>query len=84
MKTINDASLANLKLAVEGLKEAGIEDYVIIGGWCAFLNRNGKPHPGTIDVDILFKEARRPYNLRKYIEIMRNKGYFTSAKHRFQ
>lgn len=82
--TINDASFSNLKYAIAGLKEAEINDYVIIGGWCAFLNRNDKCHPGTIDVDILFKEGHKPYNLRKYIEIMRGKGYFTSAKHHFQ
>lgn len=76
--------MSNLNLAIEGLTEASVTDYVIIGGWCAYLNRRDKSHPGTIDVDILFKEGHVPYNLRKYIETMRRKGYFTSAKHHFQ
>jgi hypothetical protein len=38
--------------------EAFVTDYVIIGGRYAYLNRRDKSHPGTIDVDILFKEVR--------------------------
>jgi hypothetical protein len=84
LKSIQEGAFANLKLAVQGLQKSKIENYVIIGGWCPFLNRGEKYHPGTIDVDILFKEAVEPYYLKKYIEVMREFGYFTSAKHQFQ
>ena len=84
MKSIQDGAFANLKLAVTGLQKSKIENYVIIGGWCPFLNRGNKYHPVTIDVDILFKEAIEPYYLKRYIEKMRELGYFTSAKHQFQ
>jgi len=84
LDTLLDGSLENLKLAVHGLNKSNISDYVIIGGWCPYLNRNDKFHPGTIDVDILFKESYKPYYLKNYIQTMREEGYFTSAKHQFQ
>lgn len=84
MKTIIDGARENLKQAIEGLDEAGIVDYAIIGGWCAYLNKQDRYHPGTIDVDILFRDANQPRYLETYINTMRNKEYFTSAKHQFQ
>ena len=84
LKSIQDGALCNLKCALDGLSRAGISKYIIIGGWCPYLNRGNSYHPGTIDVDILFKEAVKPYYLRTFIETMRSMDYFTSAKHLFQ
>jgi hypothetical protein len=41
---------------ISALDEASVQDYLVIGGWCPyFRNRSGLVHPGTLDVDLLFK-----------------------------
>ena len=84
MNTLQEGAKQNLKLALAGLKSSRINNYIIIGGWCPYLNRKDKFHPGTIDVDILFQEAFHPGYLESYIKTMQYLGYFTSAKHQFQ
>lgn len=84
MNTIIEGANATLLDAAYGLHKTGIEDYIIIGGWCPYLNRGEFNHPGTIDVDILFNNASEEGYLKKYIKQMMHDGYFTSAKHQFQ
>ena len=60
-------------------------EYLIVGGWAPFLyNSNGYLHPGTKDVDILFKRGFEENQLKEIIEIFLSKGFFQSAKHSFQ
>jgi hypothetical protein len=84
MDTIIDGAKETLKDAAKGLQATGINDYIVIGGWCPYLNHGEFYHPGTIDVDILFNNANEEGYLRKYIEYMMRNDYFTSAKHQFQ
>jgi hypothetical protein len=57
----------------------------VIGGWCPYLrNTSGMKHPGTLDVDILFKEGYREGALSRSINALRQKGFVASAKHPFQ
>jgi len=84
MDTIIDGARETLLDAAKGLSATGIVDYIIIGGWCPYLNRGKYYHPGTIDVDILFYNANEEGYLKKYIVHMMNNNYFTSAKHQFQ
>ncbi|MCX6245257.1 MAG: hypothetical protein NTU98_11195 [Bacteroidetes bacterium] len=82
--SIEEAALHVLGKYCNYVNRSGTE-YVIIGGWSAFL-LNSKPiaHPGTKDVDILFREATTPYALAGIIELSISKGYLLSAKHPFQ
>lgn len=58
---------------------------MVIGGWCPYLrNRSGIPHPGTLDVDILFKRGECEGSLRPAIDALRQAGFILSAKHSFQ
>lgn len=84
METIIEGAYETLKEAAQGLKQAEIDEYIVIGGWCPYLNRGDFFHPGTIDVDILFMHANENGYLKRYIECMMEKDYFTSAKHLFQ
>lgn len=84
METIIDGAYETLKEAAQGLVQAEIDEYIVIGGWCPYLNRGDYSHPGTIDVDILFMNANEKGYLKNYIECMMEKDYFTSAKHQFQ
>lgn len=58
---------------------------MVIGGWCPVLrNKSGVRHPGTLDVDILFKESYQSGNLKSVIESFIDSGFMPSAKHPFQ
>jgi hypothetical protein len=61
------------------------EEYIIIGGWSPYL-LNSAPikHPGTHDVDLLFKEGRKEGELREIMQRFLSEGFITSAKHNFQ
>ncbi|AUH70813.2 hypothetical protein CAB17_01165 [Legionella sainthelensi] len=56
-----------------------------IGGWCPVLRNTSKiKHPGTLDVDILFKESYKSGYLQNVIKSFINTGFMPSAKHPFQ
>jgi len=60
-------------------------DYVIVGGWSPYFLNNGRlEHPGSRDVDILFREAEEPMRLREVVRQFLANGFFLSAKHSFQ
>ncbi len=71
--------------AVTALDEVAVRDYIVIGGWCPYLrNTSSISHPGTLDVDILFRDGGRPGALATAITGLRSKGFVLSAKHSFQ
>lgn len=83
-KYIQDGSTALLGETCEIMNNAGI-DYLIVGGWSPFLlNSSPLPHPGTKDVDILFKSGTKTGDLESLIKIFLSKGFIVSAKHPFQ
>lgn len=58
---------------------------MVIGGWCPVLrNKSGVSHPGTLDVDILFKKSYQSGSLKRVIESFIDSGFMPSAKHPFQ
>jgi hypothetical protein len=60
-------------------------EYIVIGGWCPVLRNTSRyKHPGTLDVDILFRQAHRPGELDNVILEFIRSGYIPSAKHPFQ
>ena len=70
---------------ISTLSSAGVNDYIVIGGWCPyFLNTSEMAHPGTLDVDLLFRDGSRDGALGRSIKALRQKGFIPSAKHGFQ
>jgi hypothetical protein len=70
---------------ISALERSSIRDYMVIGGWCPYLrNESGLPHPGTLDVDILFKDGGKEGFLKPAIEALKRNGFILSAKHSFQ
>lgn len=70
--------------AVRLLREEST-DFVVVGGWSPFfLNSSVVRHPGTRDVDVLFKDGALPGALEEAIRKLRSAGYVHSAKHEFQ
>ncbi|WP_318640568.1 hypothetical protein [Flavobacterium ardleyense] len=66
------------------LNEQKIE-YLIVGGWSPYLLNQAKyPHPGTKDVDVLFKSGTEKGQLKEVIQSFINEGFIQSAKHPFQ
>jgi hypothetical protein len=85
LATILDGAKELLLDSVGAIHAAGIRDYVVIGGWCPYLrNTSSLKHPGTLDVDILFKEGYQAGALKDAIASLRGKGFIASAKHSFQ
>jgi hypothetical protein len=61
------------------------ETYVVVGGWSPCLLNSGKiRHPGTKDVDLLFREAAKKGSLESVVKDLSNHGFMPSAKHEFQ
>lgn len=84
-KSVFQGSRELLELTVRSFNEDGISDYAIIGGWCPSLRNNSSiKHPGTLDVDILFKDGHSQGALKMAITSLRNHGFMPSAKHPFQ
>lgn len=70
---------------MSALSLAGEDEYIVIGGWCPYLrNTSGIKHPGTLDVDVLFKDGYQEGALARSINALRQKGFIASAKHGFQ
>ena len=58
LNSINDGAKELLRNTIAVLNNFEELEYIIIGGWCPLLrNKTEICHPGTLDVDILFKEA---------------------------
>ena len=67
------------------LNEAGCDEYIVIGGWCPYLRNSTKiAHPGTLDVDVLFKFGYQSGDLEKVVRTFIERGFLPSAKHSFQ
>ena len=83
-ETILDGAKCLLGECCNLLNENEVE-YLIVGGWSPFLfNSNGINHPGTKDVDVLFKKGFEENQLKEVIEIFLKNGFYQSAKHNFQ
>jgi hypothetical protein len=82
--TILDGARCLLGESCNILNSTGIE-YIIVGGWSPFLfNSKGYMHPGTKDVDVLFKKGTEPQELSNVITEFLKNGFIQSAKHPFQ
>lgn len=85
VNTVIEGAKELLVDTVSALSTVGKNEYIVIGGWCPYLrNTSGIKHPGTLDVDILFKEGYREGALARSVEALRQKGFVASAKHAFQ
>lgn len=86
MKTLNDGAKNLLREVVHLLSQFDDLEYIIIGGWCPLLRNNMKDiiHPGTLDVDILFKEGYQSGAIRDVIDVFFKQGFMSSAKYQFQ
>jgi hypothetical protein len=85
IKTIEDGAFALLKDTAISLSNFPDLEYIVIGGWCPVLrNSTAVRHPGTLDVDILFKDSYQAGNLKYVIEAFIDTGFMPSAKHPFQ
>lgn len=70
---------------ITALHQSSVRDFIVIGGWCPLLrNASGLRHPGTLDVDVLFKHGGEKGALRPAIEALKSSGFVLSAKHSFQ
>jgi hypothetical protein len=59
--------------------------YIVVGGWSPFLHNTGRiTHPGTRDVDILFRDGAQKAALDEVVKCLLSKNYLPSAKHEFQ
>lgn len=60
-------------------------EYMVIGGWCpVFRNSTKIKHPGTLDVDLLFRDSYRSGAILEVIRALLDSGFRASAKHPFQ
>lgn len=86
MITLNDGAKKLLEEVVQLLSQFDGLEYIIIGGWCPLLRNkiNYITHPGTLDVDILFKEAYSSGAIERVISEFFKQGYMSSAKYQFQ
>jgi hypothetical protein len=86
MTTLNDGAKNLLEEVVQLLSQFDGLEYIIIGGWCPLLRNKISyiTHPGTLDVDILFKEAYSSGAIEKVISAFFKQGYMSSAKYQFQ
>jgi hypothetical protein len=81
---IQDGATHLLGEACQLLNNEKIE-YLIVGGWSPYLlNQAEFPHPGTKDVDVLFKSGTEKGQLREVIKSFIKAGFIQSAKHPFQ
>lgn len=83
--TVMDAATGLLG-EVTGLTSSLEVPFIVMGGWCPYL-RNGMedlPHPGTKDVDLLFKNAAATDGIEAVVRTLLDAGFYMSAKHSFQ
>jgi hypothetical protein len=79
-----EAALALLGETAWLLNEVA-QPYIVVGGWSPFLrNCRPLPHPGTRDVDVLFKAGAEKGALKVVVDHFLAAGFLVSAKHPFQ
>lgn len=85
LNSVEDGARALLKDAASVLSQFPEIEHVVIGGWCPVIrNRSSIRHPGTLDVDILFRYSNSPGFLSAVIQELIQSGFDPSAKHPFQ
>lgn len=85
LNSVEDGARALLKDASAVLSQFTEIEHVVIGGWCPVIrNKSDIRHPGTLDVDILFRYSNQPGFLSEIIERLIQSGFDPSAKHPFQ
>ena len=85
LSSIEDGARSLLEDAAAVLSEFKESEHVIVGGWCpVYRNICGPKHPGTLDVDILFRESNNEGYLSGFMERLMDRGFYPSAKHSFQ
>jgi hypothetical protein len=85
LNSIEDGARALLKDTAEALQKFPDLQYMVIGGWCPVLrNQTTLVHPGTLDVDLLFRDSYISGSIKDVIEHFLAFGFVPSAKHPFQ
>jgi len=85
LNSIQDGARALLTDTAKVLQEFSELEYIVIGGWCPVLrNTTSLAHPGTLDVDLLFRESYISGSLDRVIARLLKAGFVPSAKHSFQ
>jgi len=85
LKSVEDGAKNLLKDTIQVLSKFPNIEYIIIGGWCPVIrNKSCINHPGTLDVDILFRSANVHNSLSEIIEELIQSDFHPSAKHPFQ
>ncbi|HAT7071634.1 TPA: hypothetical protein JAN90_02345 [Legionella pneumophila] len=85
IKSIDDGARALLKDTANTLSSFPDLEYMVIGGWCPVLRNTSRiKHPGTLDVDILFRESYKSGCLKDVMKSFIDRGFMPSAKHSFQ
>lgn len=85
LNSVEDGARALLKDAAAVLSQFPQIEHVVIGGWCPVIrNKSSILHPGTLDVDILFRYSNNPGFLSDVIWRLIQSGFDPSAKHPFQ
>ena len=85
LNSIQDGARALLKDTAEALQKFPDLQYIVIGGWCpALRNTTVLTHPGTLDVDLLFRDSYVSGSIDNVIEHFLRCGFAPSAKHPFQ
>jgi hypothetical protein len=81
LNSVHEGAEELLTETIKALNESSVQDYIVIGGWCPYIrNTSGIRHPGTLDVDILFKDGGMPGSLKPAIEALKNCGFILSAQ----
>jgi hypothetical protein len=85
LNSVEDGARALLKETVAVLSHFSEIEHLVIGGWCPVIrNKSSIQHPGTLDVDILFRYSNNPSFLSGVIGKFIQSGFDPSAKHSFQ
>lgn len=85
LNSVEEGVRALLKDTATVLSQFPEMEHVVIGGWCPVIrNKSSIRHPGTLDVDILFRYSNSPGFLSAVIEKFIQSGFDPSAKHSFQ
>ncbi len=85
LNSVEDGAKALLKDTAAVLSQFSKIEHLVIGGWCPVIrNKSSIQHPGTLDVDILFRYSNRPEFLSDVIGKFIQSGFDPSAKHPFQ
>lgn len=85
LNSIQDGARALLKDTAIALQQFPDIEYIVIGGWCPVLrNRTMLIHPGTLDVDLLFRDSYVSGSIDTVIAHFLRSGFIPSAKHPFQ